>query len=459
MEKKYDLSLFIFRRDLRLNDNTSLIKALKYSKKVIPVFIITPEQIGKENKYRSNNCIQFMMESIKDLDKDLRNYNSKIYLFYGTNRKIVKYFIKNYNIDAIFTNMDYTPYAIKRDSEIKEICEKYNIKFITYEDYMLSGVEEIKTKTNSWFKKYTPYKNEFLKHEIKSVEKNKYANYYTQKIDTNLKIDDLDNFYEYNKYLNVNGGRENGLEILKNIKKQINYQKTRDYPTKHTTYLSAYIKFGCISIREVYEKIKKELGKNHMLIAQLIWHDFYTQISYHYPHVYGKSFQEKYDKIKWDKNEKLLKKWQEGKTGFPIVDAGMRQLNKIGWMHNRVRMIVASFLTKDLHIHWKEGEKYFATKLVDYSPPVNNGNWQWTASTGADSQPYFRIFNPWSQSEKHDKECEYIKKWIPELREIPNKHIHKWNIYCKEYKINYPNPIVDHDKESKSALKKYSQIK
>ena len=218
--------------------------------------------------------------------------------------------------------------------------------------------------------------------------------------------------------------------------------------------LSAYIKFGCISIREVYKKFKS----NVKIIRQLIWRDFYANILFEYPNVLHQAMKEKYRKIKWNHNVQYLNAWKEGKTGFPIVDAAMRELNETGFMHNRGRLIVSSFLIKTLLINWQEGEKYFATRLIDYDPASNNGNWQWGASTGVDSQPYFRIFNPWLQSKTHDPDCAYIKKWIPELKDIPNKEIHKWYNYCNNYtKLKYLFPIVDFDKQKKLSLKMYAK--
>nr|WP_280954397.1 deoxyribodipyrimidine photo-lyase [Methanohalophilus levihalophilus] len=256
-----------------------------------------------------------------------------------------------------------------------------------------------------------------------------------------------------NENLYSKGGRENGLEILDNPKRFENYQDERDYPALDaTTGLSAHNKFGTVSIREVYHCLADEFGKNHPLITQLYWRDFFTHLAYNNPHVFGHSFRKKYDSLKWIDDKDSFRKWCEGKTGFPIVDAGMRQLNTTGYMHNRVRMIAASFLVKDLHIDWRWGERYFAQHLVDYDPCVNNGNWQWAASTGADSQPYFRIFNPWLQQTKFDKDCEYIKTWVPELADVDPKRIHRLGHDEKHRIPDYPAPIVDHSREREQSL-------
>ena len=245
--------------------------------------------------------------------------------------------------------------------------------------------------------------------------------------------------------------------MLSNIDKYKNYSKDRDSLTYKTTELSAYIKFGCVSVREVAEKFKN----NNSLFRQLIWREFYAQILNDYPYVLKGPLKEQYQSITWSKSVINLDAWKKAKTGFPIVDAAMRQMNTTGYMHNRGRLIVASFLIKTLLIDWREGEKYFATKLTDYDPASNNGNWQWVASTGADSQPYFRIFNPWSQSQEHDPDCEYIKKWIPELENVPNDKIHKWFEYYEEFlkdkKIKYYKPIVDYKTQREKAIEMYKK--
>jgi deoxyribodipyrimidine photo-lyase len=241
-------------------------------------------------------------------------------------------------------------------------------------------------------------------------------------------------------------------QAAKNLK---NYPRTHNDLSHSTSELSAFIKFGCVSIREVYKTFRSK----HDFIRQLFWRDFYANILYSFPYVLGSAMKKNYNKVHWHHNSNWFKKWCDGETGYPVVDAGMRQMNQTGYMHNRARLIVSSFLVKTLLISWEEGEKYFAQKLVDYDPASNNGNWQWTAGSGADSQPYFRIFNPWEQGKNYDPNCEYIKKWVPELKDVPNKDILNWEDTHSEYKdVKYPKPIVDYKKQKEIALKMYSSV-
>jgi len=453
----YKKSIFIFRRSLRINDNTGLLKALKFSKQVIPIFIFTPEQILK-NRYKSDNAVQFMVESLNELNKELKKIGSRLFYFFGKSHEIVQGLIKSSKIEAVFVNSDYTPYSRKRDEKISNVCKKCKIDFNAYEEILLNPVGSILTGSKTPFKKYTPYYNKSKKSKVKLPVKNKNKNYLSRnnKIKNEFK-GDPGNFYKQNNNTAVKGGRKNALLILKKIKKFKDYDKKRNILIYETTKLSAYIKFGCVSIREVYHVFKKSINSKD-LIKQLYWRDFYYNIAYFFPHVFGHAMKEKYDKISWPNKKSLFEKWKKGKTGFPIVDACMRQLNATGFMHNRGRLITSNFLIKILLVDWKKGEQYFSQKLIDYDPSVNNGNWQWSASTGADSQPYFRIFNPWLQSKKFDSACEYIKKWVPELREVNNLDIQKWHERCSKYKeIDYPKPIVDYAQIRKKSLALYKK--
>ena len=456
---KHRKSLFIFRRALRLKDNTGLIKALKNSKKVIPCFIFTPEQI-KNNEYKSKNAIQFMIESLLDLEEQLKKKGGELYRFFGKQDEIVERLIKQKNIDAVYVNRDYTPYAQSRNEKIKKVCKKNNIKFVSNNDYLLIEPEHIETGSGTPYKVFTPFYKKAKQKNIDKPEPNHHTNYYKGKVDFEKNKTIYNEILpEKNENLFTNGGRTEAVKILRTLHTYDDYEKERDYPKKpKTTGLSAHNKFGTISIRELYWDIADQLDKEHTLIQELFWRDFFTHVAFHNPEVFGEPFYKDFKDLKWDQDEEKFQKWCDGKTGFPIIDAGMRQLNETGWMHNRVRMIVASFLTKDLHISWQWGEKYFAQKLVDYDPAVNNGNWQWAASTGCDAQPYFRIFNPWSQQERYDKQAKYIKKWVPELKDTEAKQIHKLNEnFPKD--LDYPKPIVDHAQERKEALDRYKKVK
>lgn len=446
-------ALFIFRRDLRLQDNRGLIAALKAADEVILSFIFNPEQI-EQNPYRNDRCLQFMIESLEELENEISAHKGKLYLFYGHPEKIVEECIKNLHIDGVFINYDYTPYSIQRDKKIKEACSKHSVHFQAEHDLLLHPIEETVKVKGEPYSVFTPFYNHASKFEVALPQKNLDNRFYAKTI----------TFSEdgtiYSKILpkritQAPGGRRACLNILNNLKAFSSYASERDLPAQDkTTYLSAHLKFNTCSVREVYYAIINHLGTDSELIRSLYWREFFTVISFHFPHVFQGAFKIKFKKILWNDNKELFQLWCKGQTGFPIVDAGMRELNQTGFMHNRVRMITASFLIKDLHINWQWGEKYFAQQLIDYDPAVNNGNWQWVAGTGCDAQPYFRIFNPWSQSKKFDPDCLYIKKWIPELKFLPPKTIHSWDQKHTSL-ANYPSPILDHSKEAKIALASY----
>ncbi|MDH3276994.1 MAG: DNA photolyase family protein [Nitrosopumilus sp.] len=440
---KYKKSLFIFRRDLRLEDNTGLILALQKSEKVIPCFIYDTTLAKKFSK--SSFRWNFLNQSLIDLDLELRKNKTALQVFQGIPSGIVQKIIFNEEVDAIFVNADFSNYSKKRDKEISEICKKNNVDFNSHLDFVLHNPNEIKTNDG---KPYTIYSHFFKKARqspVRKIIKNSKNNY-----KMNTVSDKIIQKVEIENYL-IPGGRKNGLKILYNLEKFKNYDKDRNYPgSDSTTKLSAHNKFGTISIREVFHAIQDQLGFDHTLMREIYWREFFNYILFHFPESNRRSFKTRFRKIPWSRSQIKFNAWCNGKTGFPIVDAGMKELNNTGFLHNRVRMIVASFLTKDLHIHWKWGERFFSKKLIDYDPAVNAGNWQWTASTGCDAVPYFRIFNPWLQQEKFDANCIYIKKWIPELAGISPKIIHNlWKSFPKDLK--YTKPILNHKVESQKA--------
>jgi deoxyribodipyrimidine photo-lyase len=458
MGKAYDRSLFIFRRDLRLDDNTGLNRALQRSKEVIPAFIFDPRQV-EVNEYKSLNALQFMIESLDDLEIQLSASKGKLYYFHGVPHEILERLVEEHGIDALFTNRDYTPFSIQRDNKLEEVCDQQEIDFFKYSDYVLTNPESIYTKSGTRYKVFTYFFKTISKKEVTLPQPAELNNFFTDPI--NIERSDIKDQIrpKNNSNIYLHGGRTNALALLDQLNEFQDYEDTRNFPhLDGTTKLSPHNKFGTVSIREVYHHIQQLFGNSHPLIRQLYWRDFYYYIATHYPHVFGSNFYRKYNSIEWENDEEKFERWCNGSTGFPIIDAGMRQLNTTGYMHNRVRMIVASFLTKDLHIDWRWGEKYFAQMLIDYDPAVNNGNWQWAASTGADAQPYFRIFNPWSQQKKFDKECEFIKKWVPELKDLSPAKIHKLANNTIPEHIEYPPPIIDHKQESKMAKEMYKRI-
>lgn len=462
MKKNSTIALCIFRRDLRLEDNTALRAALENSSEVLPCFIFDPRQVGEKNQYRSTNCIQFMIESLQDLDTALHKKGGRLYTFYGLAEKILEELLEKIPIKAVYLNKDYTPFSRLRDAALEKICKKLDIPFLSFDDLLLIPPTDFLNKQNKPYKVFTPFFRTASQRKINEPLKNNFKNFYKKEVSAptiNLSHELTPQgliLKTKNKSLATHGGSSRAHSILKNIGDFKNYNHTHNIPTLSTTHLSAHLKFGTVSIRETFYAIKKQLGGNHPLIRQLYWRDFFTHIAWHFPHVFGHAFKKEYDAVAWNWDAKKFKQWCSGTTGFPIVDAGMRQMNQTGFMHNRVRMIVASFLTKDLHIDWREGEKYFAQQLVDYDPSVNNGNWQWCASTGADAQPYFRIFNPWEQQKKFDPECAYIKTWVPELKDISPKIIHT---LFKEGVPGYPAPILEHAQERLKTLAAYKKIK
>lgn len=427
-------SIFVFRRDLRVEDNTALNQALKQSE-VLPCFIFDPRQV-KDNEYKSERAVQFMVDSLEDLGEQLKRAGGKLHYFHGKPEEVVR----ELDYDAVFVNMDYTPFSMKRDSAIKKACEEQGKKFFSFHDSLLNPPGTIKNGKGEPYQVFTYYHKKARELEVREPEtvKGKFLK------------EDCEEPFSLEKG-DIRGGREKALEILAGIQRLEDYEKTHDLPSKKTSMLSPHNKFGTVSIREAYHSVSRELGEKHPLLRQLHWRDFFTQLAWSWPKVFGHAFKKKYDSLPWENDEDKFDAWRKGLTGFPIVDAGMREL-KTGFMHNRVRMIVGSFLVKDLHIDWRWGEKYFARMLVDYDPCVNNGNWQWVASTGADAQPYFRIFNPWSQQKRFDPDCEYIKTWVEELSGLSPKEIHGLE---HERVEEYPKPMVDHKKESSKAKQSY----
>ena len=463
------MNIFLFNKSLRCNDNTTLIHQMKTEKNVIPFFIFTEQVNQNKNKYFSNNSVQFMCESLHELSNEIKiKYKRKLYFFHSDNLiKVFEEIIKNNKINSIASNYDYSPYAKLRQDILQKFCDKNNIIFYIKEDHVLYNILDGLTlkKDNTPYTVYTPFKNHCLeKLKITEIENFKFSFIKHKDLENNkyyINDSEIDKFYEYNEFANISGGRSNALQILKNVDKFKDYNKNRDYLTYNTTYLSAHNHFGTVSIREVYNAFKN----NKDIINQLIWHNFYNNICYHFPHILNgqiggenKAFKSKFDHIKWSNNKELFNKWCTGELGIPICDAAMRQLNKTGFMHGRVRMVCASVLTKLLLIPWQYGEKYFAQKLIDYDCIQNGCNWNWIAG-GIDPQQVYRIFSPQLQGIKFDKNAEYIHKFIPELKDVIASDIHNWETSYIKYKhCSYPNPQIDYKQSRKHGLAEFGRI-
>ena len=460
-KKTFKTAIFIFRRDQRLDDNTGLLYALRHAETVYPVFVFDKKQIEPgQNKYFGHHCVQFMCESLRDLDGQLRAKGSRLTLLLGTYPAILETLIEAVKPNLICVNEDYTTYSQERDRLIAETCSRHGVEFSSFEDICLLTKEQSKQgyEGDIFFKKFTPFYNKAVLHKIRLPEACKDTNFAKAAIElAGHTVKDFgQQFYEASDKLVVKGGREEALAKLADIHKMKNYADVRDQPALKTSLLSAYNKFGCLSIREIYHTAKTVLKeKAEPFTRQLYWRDFYYFIGYYFPHVFSGPMKPSYSMIPWEDDPKKIEAWKQGKTGCPIVDAAMRQMNETGWMPNRCRMIVSNYLIKDLHVNWQIGERYFASQLVDFDPCQNNGGWQWSSGSGVDSQPYFRIFNPILQMQKFDKNCTYIKTWVPELAKVPDDDIHNWETAHKKHKVEYPKPLVVHAVAKEKLIKMY----
>lgn len=453
----YQNSVFIFRRDLRLEDNTALNQALQRSNQVIACFIFDPCQL-EQHPYKSLPGLKFMLASLQSLEQQFNTIGCHLNFYSGKPENIIAQLHSKQPFEALFINRDFSPYSLIRDSTIQQVCNQLNIHFHRCDDLLLTKPEDMLKADGKAYKVFTPFYNLAKKTENIALPQPLAGTQFIKPTNNLTLYKPIKLQKQVETTVSQPGGRVNALAILNNLKEFTNYSILRDYPNQDkTTRLSAHLKFGTCSVREVFHSIQTSLGVDHPLIRELYWRDFFSHVAYHFPHVFGQAFHPPFDKIPWSNNKNQFRAWQEGKTGFPIIDAGMRQLNQSGFMHNRVRMITASFLVKDLHIDWRWGERYFAKTLTDYDPCVNNGNWQWIASTGCDSQPYFRVFNPWLQQKKFDPDCLYIKKWVPELKKFPTTTIHAWD--KKHCACLYPKPIVSHATQSAKIKAIYKSIK
>jgi deoxyribodipyrimidine photo-lyase len=418
------ISIFWFRRDLRLEDNTALNQALLSRKNVLPLFIFD-EQILSELP-PDDPRVNFIYDNLYRIDQLLKSNNSFILCLKGNPIEVWKELIQSYSIKSVFVNKDYEPYSRKRDAKIKKLLLSNGIEFSSFKDHVIFEENEVLKNDGTPYTVFTPYKNKWLEiYKPKRPANSLAYQNFLQKVKPFTGLQEL-------------GFKKSSINVRDyNISQIHNYPETRDFPDlEATSYLSPHLRFGTVSIRTIISKLKPS---DHVFMSELIWREFFMQILFHFPHVVTQNFKPKYDGIKWLNSEDDFKKWCDGNTGYPIVDAGMRQLNQTGYMHNRVRMITAGFLCKHLLIDWRLGEAYFAKKLLDYELSSNNGNWQWAAGTGCDAAPYFRIFNPTEQLKKFDKNEIYVQRWIPELGTDA-----------------YQDPMVEHKFARNRALKTYN---
>lgn len=425
------MTIFWFRRDLRIEDNTGLYYALKENKDVQPIFIFDAEILDKLSN-KADARVSFIYNSLEKLKKTLQHNGSDLLVYFGNPLTIFTELI-NKGIASVYTNRDYEPAAIARDKQIFDLCKANKIEFVAKKDQVIFDRNEIIKSDGKPYTVYTPYSKQW---------KEKLNDFYLKSYPT---VDYLHRLKRVNPQPlfpidHIGFEKVDTISTLPEINERIinNYHKTRDLPAiQGTSRLSIHLRFGTVSIRSL---ARTAIASNEKWLNELIWRDFYQMILYHFPHSSDKSFKPRYDLIEWEKNEQHFKAWCEGRTGYPIVDAGMRELHQTGFMHNRVRMIVASFLTKHLLIDWRWGERYFAEKLLDFDLASNVGGWQWAAGSGCDAAPYFRVFNPYLQTEKFDPDHKYIKHWVPEYTSP-----------------NYPKPIIDHKWARERALDRYKK--
>ncbi len=427
------ISIFWFRRDLRLHDNTALYHALNSGNSVLPIFIFDRKILDKlEDK--KDRRVEFIHNVMEEIQAELKQLGSTMLVKYGTSEEIFPVLLNEYDVSAIYTNHDYEPYAHERDEAVREYANSEGTEFHTYKDQVIFEKDEVLSGAGTPYTVFTPYSRKWKE----KVNESYLKSYPTEEyFDNFLKTDPIKIPTLQEMGFEAVGEPFPNKEIRENIVKK--YAEQRDFPAiEGTSRMSLHLRFGTVSIRELARKAQK---LSETWLNELIWRDFYFNILHHFPHVgEGHAFRKQYDLIEWRNNEEEFQKWCAGKTGYPIVDAGMRQLNETGFMHNRVRMITASFMIKHLLIDWRWGEAYFAKKLLDYEFSSNNGGWQWAAGSGCDAAPYFRVFNPTLQTQKFDKNLEYIKKWVPELSSF-----------------DYPEPIVNHEFARKRVLEVYQK--
>lgn len=427
MHDKQSIHIFWFRRDLRLHDNAGFYRALKSGKPVLPLFIFDKTILDKLDD-KDDARVTFIYQSLAEMDQELKQSGSSVLIKNASPKEAWTEILEEYEIDTVFTNQDYEPYAKQRDAEITQILANKGSKFCTYKDQVIFDRNEILKTDGTPYTVFTPYSRKWIE---------KLNNFYLKAYPVEKYLNNLLKIWFGFPSIQSIGFEISTLPIPNKDYKNViaDYAKTRDFPAlEGTSRISHHLRFGTVSIRELATAANQSAEKTWL--NELIWRDFYAMVLWHFPQTPDHSYKPDFDKIKWRNNEQEFQAWCKGETGYPLVDAGMRQLNTIGWMHNRLRMVTASFLSKDLLIDWRWGEHYFSRKLLDYDMSSNVGGWQWSAGSGTDAAPFFRIFSPAAQTKRFDPKFEYIKKWVPEYLDPQN----------------YPAPIVDHQEARERCL-------
>jgi deoxyribodipyrimidine photo-lyase len=476
---QFDAALMWFRRDLRSEDNAALYAALKNSRRVYCVFVYDTE-ILDALPTRKDRRVEFIWQSVTELGGVLEKAGGQLITLHGSARAEIPRLAVTLGVQAVYTNHDYEPAALERDREVALALKDSGIVLLTRKDQVIFEKDEVLTQGGTPFSVFTPYKNAWLKKLepffVKAYPVDRYAAHLA-KAPAHQRMLSLAEigFGPTNLLaLGISGGAAAGKKLLDDfLPRMARYRDSRDFPAKKgPSYLSVHLRFGTVSIRALARAAWSGVGGQSgegpaTWLSELVWRDFYFMILHHHPHVVSRAFKPAYDAIRWPNDERLFAAWCEGRTGYPIVDAAMRQLNQTGYMHNRLRMIAASFLVKDLHVDWRWGEKYFADLLNDFDLAANNGGWQWAASTGCDAQPYFRIFNPVSQSERFDPEGAFIRRYVPELAGCDKRTIHApWEMTPLEQQgagvilgKDYPVPVVEHAAARLRALEMFKAVK
>lgn len=475
--KSFQKSLVWFRRDLRDFDHAALFHALKYSDQVFCVFVFDQDIL--DSLPRQDRRVEFLLASVAELQLALRRQGGDLTVLHAQAQTAIPELARQLGVEAVFCNRDYEPAALARDANVKSLLTQVGVQFLQYKDQVIFEQDEVLTQLGKPFSVFTPYKNAWLKKltafHVKPYPLDKYTAAFARVAAQSLPSLQQLGFEPTNLCeLKITPGMSGASALLTNFLTRIdNYQQSRDYPgVKGVSYLSVHLRFGTTSIRHLarlaWRGTQPEAGPGHdTWLNELIWRDFYQQILWHFPQVVHTSFKPDYAELNFPNDREHFTAWCEARTGYPIVDAAMRQLNYSGYMHNRLRMIVASFLVKDLLIDWRWGEHYFAEKLLDFDLAANNGGWQWAASTGCDAQPYFRIFNPTTQSEKFDPKGAFIRRYLPELAKLPDRYLHTpWLLppllqqqLDFQPGTHYPLPVVDHAKAREQALLLFKQAK